>query len=72
MTPIPTTNSQRDKSRISLQIFRINAITIVVGPKEVRASRGGGMEVVDNLKRGVGDFLNVLPRNPLKSPDPEK
>ena len=48
MTPIPTTNSQR----ISLQIFRIHAKTIVVGPKEVRASRGGGMEVVDNLKRG--------------------
>jgi hypothetical protein len=45
---------------------------IVIGPKEVRASRGGGMEVVDNLKRGVGDFLNVLPRNPLKGPDPEK
>jgi hypothetical protein len=48
MTPISTTNSQR----ISLQIFRIHAMTIVVGPKEVRASRGGGMEVVDNLKRG--------------------
>jgi len=48
MTPISTTNSQR----ISLQIFRIHAMTIVVSPKEVRASRGGGMEVVDNLKRG--------------------
>ena len=48
MTPISTTNSQR----IILQIFRINAMTIIVGPKEVRASRGGGMEVVDNLKRG--------------------
>ena len=48
MTPISTTNSQR----ISLQIFRIHAMTIIVGPKEVRASRGGGMEVVDNLKRG--------------------
>jgi hypothetical protein len=48
MTPIPTTNNQR----ISLQIFTIHAMTIVVGPKEVRASRSGGMEVVDNLKRG--------------------
>jgi hypothetical protein len=72
MAPIPTTNNQRDKSRISLQIFRIHAMTIVIGQKEVRASRGGGTEVVDNQKRGVGDFLNVLPRNPLKSPDPEK
>jgi hypothetical protein len=38
MTPIPTTNSERDKSRISLQIFRIHAMTIVIGPKEARSS----------------------------------
>jgi hypothetical protein len=38
MTPIPTTNSQRDKSRISLQIFRIHAMTIVIGQKGVQSS----------------------------------
>jgi hypothetical protein len=38
MTPIPTTNSERDKSRISLQIFRMHAMTIVTGQKEARSS----------------------------------
>jgi hypothetical protein len=38
MTPIPTTNSQRDKRRIILQIFRIHAMILVVGPKEDQSS----------------------------------